>query len=127
VATIINNNASQGDSAGSGSGIPRRRQPFGSITIFGEIGDVIRLPLADLVPNASGLLRGVQAQAITASVVIESTLVTPDIALNPIQDTGGHWVADRTVAAGTIATLQYVPTVMRITFAAKATLYLMAI
>lgn len=121
--TIINNAAPGRDSRGTGSGVAQQRTPFGHMSISGEAGEVVRIPAAALFPIFGQVLQGAWAQtgAGGGSVQVDVTFVSPDLAMNPKQDTvNSHWVADTTFAAGDFKPLTHkLFTALRITFTGK--------
>ena len=125
--SILGNSAPGVESVRTGSGALARRAPFGHITVSGKAGDVARISVVDLYPKFDQTFKGISAQALGGSVKIAVTLAPIDLALNPDQDIGGHWVQEITVAPGQIITLEDMSTTLRITFVANAILYLLGV
>ncbi len=123
MAAIIGNTSPGMVSVGTGSGRPHQRAPFTHLTIAGEIGDVIRIPATDLFPKAHQVFQGIFAQTTVGGVQIDTTLADVDLAMNPEQD-GAIWIADTTLAVGSITKLTHFATAIRITFTAAAVVYL---
>ena len=139
MARIVGNGGGSGGlgASGSGSGIARQRSPFGRITVVADAdGDIIRIPMTWLVVKNAQVFQGIFAQAagLTGGTVqIDATLVEPDVAMAPGQDTPAsgepsHWHPDTTVAVGTGISKLTTPvaTALRITFAKKGTMLFLA-
>jgi len=109
----------------SGSGRLRERTPFGLLTISGATGEVVRVSTNDLYQKVDIGPQGIYVQALGGNVQIDATLVSPDLAKNPAQDVGGHWIADTTLTPGTITKLVNAATALRITFTTAATLQIL--
>ena len=106
----------------TGSGRHRMETPFGRVTVFGTIGEVIAILTADIY-SSNGSSCTFYAQAVGGNVSIKGTLAPPDLATNP--DVSGDIWADTTVVTpGTIAELPTPTTALQITFTATATVYL---
>lgn len=108
----------------TGSGVPRPGvYPFGKLSIQGKAGDIIRIPVGDFLPHSS--IQGeVLVQASIAAVIVSTTLADLDLALNPEQDAGDHWVVDTTAAPGSIIPLKTVATCLKLEFTGDAILYI---
>lgn len=125
--SILGNAGPGRESVRTGSGAVSRRAPFSHITVSGKAGEVARLSVVDLYPKFDQTFKGISVQALGGSVKIAVTLAPIDLAMNPEQDVGGHWVQEITLAPGQIVTLEDMSTTLRITFVADAILYLLGV
>ncbi len=124
---VIGNRPTYGHAPQTGSGIASAPIGNGHVTISGKTGDVVFVELMSLYPKYGGINFGVQAQAAGtgASIKIEATLATPDLAKDPAQGSS-IWVVDTAaLATGTMAPLKYIASVYKVTFTVGGTLFLM--
>lgn len=102
----------------SGSGTVARLSAFGRVTVYGKSGDVVYVTTDGLSPGVCQY-QAILVQAIGGGVQADVTLMEPDVAMDPTNQTPSPWVVDTTVAAGTLKTLTAsTATAVRLTFAA---------
>lgn len=118
---IIGNYASPRRGVSSGSGIGHRKTPFGHITVSGKADDVVRISCAEFCTTYPQLY--ILTQASAGSVKVSKTLADIDLALNPEQDDGDHWIVDHTAAPGVINQIPTLATCLKLEFLADAIIY----
>jgi hypothetical protein len=112
-------------SLATGSGATHRRVPFGHITVAGKLGDTARISSDEIFEGVNN--GNIQVQATGGSVAVYCTLADIDLAFNPEQDSGGHWVLDHTAAPGAITELKTFATALRLEFQGNAVIYISGI
>lgn len=107
----------------TGSGRSHSKAPFGHVTVGGETGEVVVIPISALFPKMGTMFKGVYAQAMNSCAVsIKSTLADVDTALNPAQ--AAVFVGAVTASAGSIVSIGGPATALQVTFTTGGVLYL---
>ena len=112
-------------SPGTGSGGSYKKSALGHITINGKTGDDFRISLAEILLKADTMYQGVYVQVLGGEVDFYTTLAPVDIAENPGQDTGGHWVSMQAVTTTAITKITNPTTVLRVKFIANAVVHIL--
>jgi hypothetical protein len=127
-ARIIGNAAVGNNGPMNGTGGVGQRAPFGHITVAGSAGDTARIPASYLYPKTATMFQGIYAQMVgTGPVTIQTSLVSPDVGLDPAHDAAGHWNTAQSLTTSAITKVTNPATCLLITFTGAGVLNLIGV